>query len=220
MDFDPFANLPDPESGGASPEPQGGQGAEQGKKGRPKKKVSPARKIAYTAVGTALALAMIALTCYVPVVTIAPLIMISVSYNIVADKCGIGYGIVCMLASVGLGFLVCIGAIGVMLIVLVVFVPYSALCFLIRPLGYTSVGKGAARAGIVAAFGALETFFVWLLGSLVFTYVNIGEMIDKLMQGGSFAAGYLIITVIAMIIFIAVDIMYMTFGQMVVKKLK
>ncbi len=202
-DFDPYGKIPD-----AEPEP---------KASPKKKKVSPGRKIAYSAVGTALSLIMIALTCYLPL-TAAPLVMISLSFNIVTEKCGLGYGIMCMLASVGLGFVICIGAIGVMLIVVVVFVPYSLLCVFLRKLDYSSVKKALLRMPIIAAFAALETFFVWLLGSVVVGYVDITGIIQRI--GGAFAAGYIVVTLIAVLIFEAIDWMFVTFGKAIVKKLK
>lgn len=210
--FDPFDEFPsDSDSGQNDP-----QNAREKPK-KKKKKASPGRKIAYTAVGTALSLVMIALTCYLPL-TVAPLVMISLCYNIVAEKCGAGYGIMCMLASVGLGFVVCIGAIGVMLIVVVVFVPYSILCMFIRKLDYSSVKKALIRIAIIASFGALETFFVYLLGALVMNYVDMGEIIGKI--SGSFAWGYVAITGIVVVLFMAIDWMFVTFGKFIVGKLK
>ena len=212
--FDPFDDFPDsPENNG---EPNGNKGKDIEPK-RKKKKASPGRKIAYTAVGTALSLIMIAMTCYLPL-TVAPLVMISLCYNIVADKCGIGYGVLCMLASVGLGFVICIGAIGVMLIVVVVFVPYSIICVFLRKFDYSSIKYALIRIGIIAVFAALETFFVYLLGSLGVGYVDFGAIIDKV--GGAFAVGYLVITLIVIVLFIAIDWMFVTFGKIIVKKLK
>lgn len=212
--FDPFDDLPDsPDNNG---EPNGNEWKDKEPK-KKKKKASQGRKIAYTAVGTALSLVMIALTCYLPL-TVAPLVMVSLCYNIVAEKCGIGYGILCMMASVGLGFVVCIGAIGVMLIVVVVFVPYSIICVFLRKIDFSSIKNTLIRIGIIAAFAALETFFVYLLGSLIVGYVDFGAIIDKI--GSAFAVGYLVITLIVVVLFIAIDWMFVTFSKIIVKKLK
>lgn len=207
--FDPFDDLPPTD---------GGEDVKKDKEPKKKKKkVSQGRKVAYTAVGAALSLVMITLTCYLPL-TVAPLVMISLCFNIVAEKCGIGYGVLCMAVSVGLGFVICIGAIAVMLIVVVVFVPYSLVCVLLRKLDYSSLKKTLIRIGVVTAFAALETFFVYLLGSLIVGYVDFMAIIDKF--GGVFAVGYLLITLIVIALFVAIDWMYVTVGKVIIKHLK
>ena len=182
-----------------------------------KRKLSNGRKISYAAVGTAIAVVMMVLTCYLPV-TVAPLVMISLCYNIVSEKCGLGYGILTILASVGLGFLCCIGSIGVMIVVVVVFVPYSLLCLPMKRLDYSSVKKAAIRIVIIAAFAALAVQFVFLLGANVAGYIDLAALMSDI--GGSFAIGYIVVTLVAVILFVCIDLLFINVGKQIVKKLK
>lgn len=199
------------------PAPQGERPPEGGKSEKKKKKrASPAKKIATAAVGTALAVVMITLTCYLPL-TVLPLVMISLCFNIVTERCGVWYGFASALAAVGLGFLVCAGNIAVMLIVVVVFVPYSVLCFCLRRLDYGSVKKALLRAAIVVAYASLDLFFVFLLGELVAAYAPLEDIFARI---GGFAVGYAVCTLVFDVLFVCIDWMFVLCGKWIVRKLK
>ena len=219
-EFDPFGTSEAPESGRNDAD-----GAPAGEPKTPpepprrkkKRRLSSGRKIAYAAVGTAIAVVMMVLTCYLPI-TVAPLVMISLCYNIVSDKCGLGYGIMTILASVGLGFLCCMGNLGVMLVVVVVFVPYSLLCLPLKRLDYSSLKKAFIRIAVIAVFAALAVLFVFLLGANVAGYIDLGALMSDI--GGSFAIGYIVVTLAAIILFVCVDLLFINVGKQIVRKLK
>lgn len=213
-DFDPFQSTGENNENG---EPQSEDVPSSKPPRRKKPRLSGGRKIAYSAVGTAIAVVMMVLTCYLPL-TVAPLVMISLCYNIVSEKCGLGYGIMTIIASVGLGLLCCMSNIGVMLIVAVVFVPYSLICLPLKKLDYSSLKKALIRIVIIAAFGALCVLWVYLLGSIVAGFVDLESLIGNI--GSSFAIGYTVITLIAVILFVCVDLLFINVGKQIVKKLK
>ena len=99
-----YADIEDPF--GSAPESSGGEAPGSGGQPRPprKKRLPPARKVAYSAIGAALSVVMITIAAWLPV-TVAPLVLISICYHIVSDKCGIGYGVITMLVIAALGSL-------------------------------------------------------------------------------------------------------------------
>lgn len=218
-DFDPFGvnDQPPPEPPRESGDNGKGEDDRPAPNKKKKRKLSSARKVAYAAVGTAIAVVMMVLTAYLPI-TVAPLVMISLCYNIVTEKCGLVYGIMTILASIGLGLLCCMANIGVMLVVVVVFVPYSLLCLPLKKLDYTSVKKALIRIAVIAVFAALCVLWVFLLGSLVAGFIDLNELMSNI--GGSFAVGYIVVTLIAVILFVCVDLLFINLGKQIVKKLK
>ena len=216
---DPFAET-DGETGDEQKKTGGSRGG--GRRGG-KRKLPPARKTAFAAISAALAVVMITIAAWLPV-TAAPLLLVSVSWNLAAEKCGIGYGIASVLASVALGFLCSAANVAVLVLVAVVFVPYSLLCTLLSRLhvGYGRVPTAVIRVLSVAAFGALEVFIVYnIAGALagVNEYVDIGSIISFI-AGGNFAAGYIGVTVAAAVIFVLVDVVYCYFFRKVLDKIQ
>lgn len=212
-DIDPFGDDPVPE-----PQPRDSEPPEPERKPEKKKKrrLSQARKITYSATAAAIAMVMMILTCYLPL-TVAPLVMISLCYNVVIDRCGFGYGIMTMLVSVGLGFLCCAANVGVLLIVAVVFVPYSFVCVPLKKLDYSGLKKALVRIAVITVFAALEVLFVFLLGNLVTDYIDIAGMIESI---GNFAAGYIVVTIVAVILFVCVDVLFVMLGKQAARVLK
>lgn len=216
-DFDPFGENENINAAAGGGNAAGGPSAPEPPRKKRRRRLSSGRKIAYAAVGTAIAVVMMVLTCYLPV-TVAPLVMISLCYNIVSDKCGLGYGIMTILASVGLGFLCCMANIGVMLVVVIVFVPYSLICLPMKKLDYSSPKKAFARIAVISVFAALSVLFVYLLGGLVAGYVDLGSLMANI--GSSFALGYIVVTLVAVVLFVCVDLLFISVGKQIVKKLK
>lgn len=209
-DIDPFFDEPEQktETENQPPPP----------KARPiRRRLSTARAISFTAMFTAISIVMMVLTCYLPL-TIAPLVVISLCYNLAYEKCGIAYGVMCMIASVGLGFLCCSANLGILLIVTIVFVPYSALSLFMKKLDYSTLFKGAIRVIIVASFSALEVLFIYLLSAQVASFIDINGIIAYLRL--DLAVGYLVITLIAMAIFVCVDLLFMRLTKEIAKKIK
>lgn len=184
----------------------------------PKKQKSMGRKIAYSAVGSALSVIMMVLTCYFPVITVLPLIMISLSFNVVMERCGIGYGIMTMLVSVGLGFLACGANVAVLLIVAIVFVPYSLICFAIKKIGYDSIKNVIIRVGIMIAFASLILMIIYFLAGMLISYIDVVRLIGLL--GSNFALGYIIINIILVVAIILIDFAFLNAGKIIAKKLK
>lgn len=216
-----YADIEDPF--GSTPESSGGEAPGSGGQPRPprKKRLPPARKVAYSAIGAALSVVMITVAAWLPV-TVAPLVLISICYNIVSEKCGIGYGIITMLVSVALGFLCSAANVAVLVLVAVVFVPYSLLCFFICRLDYKGVPRTVARMLIVAAFAALEVLIVYNIGNALITvndYVDLSGIISFI-AGGNFALGYVMVTLIAVVLFVLVDFVYVYFSRRIIAKLK
>ena len=220
--IDPFSDEPIEEVSEKEPEIKQGESLETEDlpPAKPikkkKRKNTPARNVAITGTLTAISVVMMALTCYLPL-TIAPLVVISLCYNLAFEKCGVPYGVMGILASVGVGFLVCAANVEILLIVTVVFVPYSLLSLLMRKLDYSTMKKAIVRIVIVTAFGALEVLFVYLLGALVAGYIDLSGIIGKI--GGEFALGYVIITLISIIIFVCVDLLFMRLVKQIAKSL-
>lgn len=230
MDDDPFGidggsdenDVPHP----SGPEQNGSDGGGSssppvppGKRGR--RRMPPARKVAYSAIGAALSVVMITIAAWLPV-TVAPLVLISVCYNIVAEKCGIGYGLITMVVSVALGFLCSAANIAVLVLIAVVFVPYSLLCMLIRRLDYRRVPSAIVRLIVVAAFAALEVLVVYNIGNAlvgVNDYVDLANIISFI-AGGNFGIGYTMVTLLAVVLFVLVDLVYVYFCRRIVTKLK
>ena len=230
MDDDPFGidggsdenDVPHP----SGPEQNGSDGGGSssppvppGKRSR--RRMPPARKVAYSAIGAALSVVMITIAAWLPV-TVAPLVLISVCYNIVAEKCGIGYGLITMVVSVALGFLCSAANIAVLVLIAVVFVPYSLLCMLIRRLDYRRVPSAIVRLIVVAAFAALEVLVVYNIGNAlvgVNDYVDLSNIISFI-AGGNFGIGYTMVTLLAVVLFVLVDLVYVYFCRRIVTKLK
>lgn len=210
-DFDPFGDIP--ESGKEAPPPE-----RKPERPRKKRSASRSRRVAYAAVGTAISVVMMVLTCYLPL-TVAPLVMISLCYNVVTDKCGVGYGIMTVLASVGLGFLCCAANVAVLLIVVIVFVPYSALCLLLGRLrlDYGGVRKALIRGVSIAAFAALEVLFIYLLGGIVADFIDLAGLMSAI---GSLAVGYVVVTLLAIVVFLCIDFLFIAMGRQITRRLK
>lgn len=184
----------------------------------PKRKKPPtSRKITFAAVGAAIIVVMMVIVSYLPL-TVAPLIGVALSAVVVCDKCGIGYGITALLVGTGLGFLCGALNVAVLLIVLVIFYPYTIMCVLMRKLDYRNLKSAFIRLIILCVFAALSVLFMYLLGGLVADYSDINGIIEKM--GMSFGAAYIIITIIAILIFICIDYIFMQLSKQIVKHLK
>lgn len=176
--------------------------------------------MAYSAVGTALSLVMIFLTAYVPVLTVAPLVVAALAWNVVIDKCGIGYGIVSMVAAVGLGFLTAIGAgFGVMIVVGIVFVPYSLIAYFMKNLTYDKPLKVVIRLLILAAFASLAFMGLFFTADAILAYVNIIQIIDNI-SGGNVGIGYFVLNLLAVVLVIGIDYVYLYMRRYILKRLK
>lgn len=183
-------------------------------------KPSPSRNIAYSAVAAALSLVMITLTAYVPMLTVAPLIVCALAWNVVIDKCGIGYGIVAMAASVGLGFLTVMGAgFAVMIVVGIVFVPYSLVAYFMKSLTYEKVWKVLTRIGILIVFASLAFMCLYFTADAIMAFVNISQIIENI-SGGNFAVGYFVLNLIAVVIIVGIDYIFLYMRAYIVKRLK
>ncbi len=237
---DPFGDKGEPFGGdGKGDDPFGeGGGSDRfgesggGKKGDPhgggkgrgdKHRLPPTRRLAYAAISAALSVVMITIAAWLPV-TAAPLLITNISWNAAMEKCGFGYGLMSMIASVALGFLCSAANVAVLVLVAVVFVPYSLLCYGLSRAGvdYKRALKAVLRAVIIAAFGALEVLIVFkIAGALtsVGDYVSIDGIISFI-AGGNFALGYFAVTLAVMVIFILVDLIYCYFFRRVLDKLK
>ena len=181
---------------------------------------SQGRKTAYSAVATALSLAMIFLTAFVPVMTVAPLLVTALAWNVVLDKCGVGYGLLTMVATIGLGFLTVLGAgYAVMIIIGVVFVPYSLLAYFIKPLTYDKVWTVAVRLVIMAVFASVALVCLYFTADFIMSYIKLASLMSTL-GGGNFAVGYLIVNLIAVAAVIGIDFMYLTLRAYIIKRLK
>lgn len=178
------------------------------------------RNAAYSAVAAALSLVMIFLTAYVPVLTVAPLVVCALAWNVVIDKCGVKYGIASMLASVGLGFLTVLGAgFGVMIIVGIVFVPYSLLAYFMKPLTYDKVWKILTRLGTLIVFASLIFICLYFTADAIIGFIDITRIIDNI-SGGNFWAGYLVLNLIAVAAVIGIDYIFLYMRAYIVKRLK
>jgi len=235
---DPFGDKGEPfgdDGKGGDPFGEGGGsdrfGDDGGKKGDPhgrkgrgdKRRLPPTRRLAYAAISAALSVVMITIAAWLPV-TAAPLLITNISWNAAMEKCGFGYGLMSMIASVALGFLCSAANVAVLVLVAVVFVPYSLLCYGLSRAGvdYKRALKAVLRAVIIAAFGALEVLIVFkIAGALtsVGDYVSIDGIISFI-AGGNFALGYFAVTLAVMVIFILVDLIYCYFFRRVLDKLK
>lgn len=206
------------DDGGKTGDPHGG-----GKGRGDKHRLPPTRRLAYAAISAALSVVMITIAAWLPV-TAAPLLITNISWNAAMEKCGFGYGLMSMIASVALGFLCSAANVAVLVLVAVVFVPYSLLCYGLSRAGvdYKRALKAVLRAVIIAAFGALEVLIVFkIAGALtsVGDYVSIDGIISFI-AGGNFALGYFAVTLAVMVIFILVDLIYCYFFRRVLDKLK
>lgn len=202
----------------SSGEPSGEEG---GPRRRRPRKLPPSRKIAYSGICTAIAVIMIAVASWLPV-TVAPLVLVALSWNVVADKCGIGYAFISMAASVALGFLCSAANIAVLVLIAVAFVPYSLLCMLMRRLDYGNIFRSVVRIICVAAFAALEVLIIYNLGNALIgvnEYVYLGSVISAA-AGGNFALGYAIVTLIGIFAFVLVDFVYVFLSRRIITRLK
>ena len=200
-------------------EPEEERGEQPGRRRR--RKFPPARKLAYAAIGAALSVVMIAIAAWLPV-TVAPLVLVSISWNVVAEKCGPLYGLLSMAAGVTLGFLCSAANIAMLVLVAVVFVPYSLFCMLAKRLDYRTLPKSVVRILLIAAFAALEVLIVYNLGNAlvgVNDYIDIARLISAA-AGGNFALGYAMITLIAVLAFVLIDFVYVYFSRRILSKLK
>ena len=178
-----------------------------------------ARKIAYAAVGTALSLAMIFMTAYLPL-SIAPLLICALVWNVVIDKCGLGFGLASIAATVALGFLTVIGAgFAVMIIIGIVFVPYSLIAHFIDKLVYDKIWKAAARIGILAVFASVAFVCLYLTANQIMGVIDIGGIIGKV-SGENFALGYAVLNMVAVAAVILIDFMYLNMRAYIVKRLR
>ncbi len=236
-DIDPFSDGPDerdatPDAGTADSgddtanKNNGGNDGEKAKndekpdKPHPKRKIrnlTDGRKLAYSSTAAAISIVMTVLTCYLPI-TVAPLVMISLCYNIVMERCGLSYGIMTIVTSVGLGFLCSAANIAVLLMVAVVFVPYSLICAAIRKFDYSTIKTACLRIAVVSVFAALDVLFVFLLGALVADYADIASLISRI--GNNFALGYIFVTLIAVLLFVCIDWLFVRLSKTIVKRLK
>lgn len=195
----------------------GGKTPEKSVSKRKRPQLSDGRKIAYAATAAAVSIVMTVLTCYLPI-TVAPLVMISLSYNIVIERCGLSYGLMTIIASVGLGFLCSAANIAVLLIIAIVFVPYSLICAAIRRFDYSTVKSACVRIVVISAVAALDVLFIYLLGGFVANYADITSLISRI--GNSFALGYILVTLVAVLLFLCIDWLFIRLGKIIVKKLK
>lgn len=218
---DPFGsdgNDPFGGDGGKKGDPHGG-----GKGRGDRRRLPPTRRLAYAAISAALAVVMITIAAWLPV-TAAPLLITNISWNAAMEKCGFGYGLMSMIASVALGFLCSAANVAVLVLVAVVFVPYSLLCYGLSKacIDYKRALRAALRTVIIAAFGALEVLIVFKIAGVltgVGDYVSIDGIISFI-AGGNFALGYFAVTLAVMIIFILVDLVYCYFFRRILDKLK
>ena len=204
----------------SGPTEKDGQGE---KKDPPRRRrgLPPARKTAYAAIGTALSVVMITIAAWLPV-TIAPLVLVSVCWNIVADKCGTLWALLTIAASLALGFLCSALNVVVLALVAVAFVPYSLLCMLLRRFVYGGVRHTVVRIVCVSALAALEVLALYFVcGALAGAadYADIAGLAETL-GAGNFALGYAMLTLVAVVIFVLVDFMYVRFVRALVGKLK
>lgn len=215
---DPFGDFGD----GPTSEKQDGneEGNRADEKGSPvhRRGLKTSQKVTYSAVGAALSVVMITIAAWLPV-TVAPLVLISLCYNLVAEKCGIGYGLATMAVSVLLGFLCSAANVVVLVLLAVTFVPYSLMCMPLRRFGYKDLRGAVIRIVCVAAFACLDTFILYSLGNFIVGYLDIGAIIERI-AGGNFALGYAAVTLFAVVAFILVDVIYVFVGRRIASKLK
>lgn len=181
--------------------------------------INNSRKVAYSAVAVALSLTMIALSTYVPIFSVAPLVIVSLSWNIVMEKCGLGYGIASMLATIALGFLVSIGAgFSIMIVVGVAFVPYSLVAFFMRNIDY-SKSYGIIRAIVLLVVASLSFLAMFLLTEAVLGYIDIMEIISTIFAD-NIVIGYIVLNVASAIAFIIIDLIYLNMRKYILAKLR
>lgn len=190
--------------------------AETEKKPKRERKTSVGRRIAYSAVGTALSVVMIVLACYLPL-TVLPLVLISLCLNIVYRRCGIAFGLVSTVAVAGLGFLFCIGHIGVMLTVCIVFLPYSLICYFLRNTDYSGVKKGFIRGGVMTAFISVAFMGLYFLADMVAEFLDIGGFLERF---DSIVLPYLIVNAVLAVAIVIVDFVYLEACRIILPKLK
>lgn len=222
--IDPFGDFGENQSSDLS-DPDSGKPSDgkieikgEGSPVRRKRRLRPSQKVTYSAIGAALSVVMITIAAWLPV-TVAPLILISLCYNIVAERCGIGYGLATMAVSVALGFLCSAANVVVLVLLAVTFVPYSLICMPLKRFGYGTVRGAIIRIVCVAAFACLDTFILYSLGNFIIGYIDIAEIIERI-AGGNFALGYTAVTLLAVVIFVIVDLIYVFVGRRIAAKLK
>ncbi len=123
-----------------------------------------------------------------------------------------------IIASVGLGFLCSAANIAVLFIIAIVFVPYSLICAAIRRFDYSTVKSACVRIVVISAVAALDVLFIYLLGGFVANYADITSLISRI--GNSFALGYILVTLVAVLLFLCIDWLFIRLGKIIVKKLK
>ncbi len=223
---DPFEDYDKPEDAGPSADGRSAESerkpsdSESSDKGSPvrRRRLRPSQKVTYSAIGAALSVVMITISAWLPV-TVAPLVLISLCYNIVTERCGIGYGIATIAVSVTLGFLCSAANVVILVLLAVTFVPYSLLCMPLARFGYSRPRDVAVRVSCVAAFACLDVFLLYKLANFILEYINLYEIIDRI-SGNNFAVGYTVLTLISVVIFIIVDVIYVFIGRRIVSKLK
>lgn len=167
------------------------------------------RRITYSAVCTAIAVAVILISRFSPM-QIVPLIFASLAFYIAFLRCGAVYGIITSAVSILLGFF--ISGIGTTFLFLcIVFAPYALIAYFMRKLSYSVMWQAFVRLGVtIVFFAAAFTAIVFLTDFIAGT--SLMSLIDRV--------GKIWTVVIVIVVALPVDLFFSSAANRIVRLLK
>lgn len=209
------AEEPEKDEGGqpfaACGEPLKPDGGEK-KNGR-KKKTEPkaAKKIAYSAAASAIAVVVSVITVFLPI-RIMPLVIASFCFFLAYVKCGALYGTLCAAVTTLVTFL-CGGVSSSLILLAVCFFPYSLLAVLLRRFDYRKVKGALIRVACVIALAlAAMTAVYFIARAVLLGGMDIVAAVGKV----GFALAAVIVAVAAVI----TDFLFVQCDALITPKLK
>jgi hypothetical protein len=127
------------------------------------------QKIAYAAIAASMAVVCTMLAQYVPFLNIMPMIACALCYYIALHKAGWAVGVLGVAAGALLSLLI-FGPVLAVIMHLLIFAPYSLLCYLLRRLSHSALRTAVLRLTIICVFFMLVAliflhFFRYVLGA-------------------------------------------------------
>lgn len=159
--------------------------------------ITNTRKITYSAVATTLSIVAMALTLVLPL-KISLLLVCSVCYYLILEKCKLVYGLLTIAASLLIMFFIG-GFSSPFILNAIIFAPYSILAYYIKRFRHNKAATCAIREVIVVAFANLALMGVFFL--MKYVSFDIAGVISNL-------GGYWVLAIIISVFAIVFDFLF------------
>lgn len=175
---------------------------------------SSTRKITISAVCTAFAVIMCAMTAYLPL-SFMPLFLAAFCIFTACKRGGLVYGCLCAAATVLLMFFMS-GLSVKWLTLVIVFAPYGILCYFIYPFGYFKPVSAVIRIAAVVVFYNATLASV---AAIVLHFPEVGSEGLNIAEWVSKLGGYAVLAVAFTAIMLSLDFMFTVLSATVLKKI-